>query len=140
MISIKFKYAIVTALVALTGLSCEHYENQYNFSQQGQASYYHRSLHGNPTKSGEKYDTTALTAAHPFLPLNTNIKVTNLDNQNSVKLRVNDRGPYAKKRILDVSAAAADKLGFRDEGHTEVKIQARLEQKLLDSLQQKYNF
>ena len=89
----------------------------------GKASYYHDKLEGNPTANGETYKASALTAAHPSLPFNTMIRVTNLANKRSVVLRVNDRGPFAKNRILDVSRAAAKELDFLDEGVASVTIE-----------------
>lgn len=91
--------------------------------QQGQASFYADSLNGEMTASGVPYDKNALTAAHLSLPFGTRLKVTYLENGQSVEVTVNDRGPYADDRILDLSAAAADKLGLRDAGHGKVKIE-----------------
>ena len=89
----------------------------------GMASYYHDSLEGKPTASGEPYKASAMTAAHPSLPFNTQLKVTNLGNGRSVIVRVNDRGPFAKNRILDVSRAAAKELDFLDKGVARVQIE-----------------
>jgi len=92
-------------------------------SEEGAASYYADSLHGNPTASGEPYDRDAMTAAHPTLPLGTMVKVTNLTNDQSVVVRINDRGPHNKERIIDVSWAAAEKLGLIDSGTTTVLVE-----------------
>jgi rare lipoprotein A len=81
-------------------------------SEMGWASWYGEEFHGNPTASGEIYDMNGLTAAHRTLPLGTKIKVTNVKNQRSLVVRVNDRGPFFHDRFLDVSMAAAKKLGF----------------------------
>tara|TARA_A100001037_G_scaffold137068_2_gene124042 strand:- start:3625 stop:4101 length:477 start_codon:yes stop_codon:yes gene_type:complete len=89
----------------------------------GESSYYADDFHGKITANGETYDMYGLTAAHKTLPLNTIIKVTNLSNKKTAILRVNDRGPYAKGRILDCSYGAAIKLGFLDQGVTRVKIE-----------------
>jgi rare lipoprotein A (peptidoglycan hydrolase) len=82
----------------------------------GLASWYGEEFQGNPTASGEAYDMNGLTAAHRSLPLGTTIKVTNLKNNRSLIVRVNDRGPFISSRILDVSMAAAKKLGFLGAG------------------------
>lgn len=90
--------------------------------QSGIASWYGRGFHGRKTASGEKYDMYKLTAAHRELPLHTKIEVTNLANARKVILKVNDRGPYTHTRILDVSYAAAKKLGFAQGGTAPVRI------------------
>lgn len=92
-------------------------------AEEGTASYYTDSLIGNPTASGEPYDRNAMTAAHRTLPFGANIQVTNLSNNKSVVVRINDRGPHAKDRIIDVSGAAAEKLGFLDFGTARVRIE-----------------
>lgn len=92
------------------------------FEQAGVASYYAASLDGLPTAMGERYDHDALTAAHRDLPLGSVIEVTNLANERSVVLRVNDRGPFVRGRVLDVSGAAAEALDFRRAGLAEVRI------------------
>lgn len=89
----------------------------------GPASYYARRDAGRTTASGKPYVPGKLTAASPRLPLGTKAKVTNLDNRKSVDVTVTDRGPYVRKRILDVSSAAAKKLGLKKEGVAEVKVQ-----------------
>jgi len=87
------------------------------------SSYYAEDFHGKVTANGETYDMYGLTAAHKTLPLNTLVRVTNLDNKKSIILRINDRGPYAKGRILDCSYGAAVKLGFVGIGTAKVKIE-----------------
>lgn len=89
----------------------------------GNSSYYGKDFHGKLTANGEVYDMYGLTAAHKTFPLNTICRVTNLSNNKSLILRINDRGPYIDGRILDCSYGAAKKLGFLDEGVTEVKIE-----------------
>ncbi len=91
--------------------------------QVGVASFYGAEFHGRPTSSGEIYDMNSLTAAHPTLPLGTLVKVTNLANNKSVIVKVNDRGPFKKNRIIDVSYEAAKQLGFLNEGTALVKIE-----------------
>ena len=78
--------------------------------EQGAASYYADSLQGNLTASGEPYDKNAMTAAHRTLAFGTVVRVTNLDNGKSIVVRINDRGPHVKSRIIDLSRAAAEKL------------------------------
>jgi rare lipoprotein A len=82
----------------------------------GQASWYGRPHHGRRTSSGEAYDMNKLTAAHRTLPLGTRVLVTNLDNGRTVEVRINDRGPFRRNRVLDLSYAAAQQLGAIGEG------------------------
>ncbi len=89
----------------------------------GISSYYGEDFHGKYTANGEVFDMYGLTAAHKTLPLNTIVRVTNLDNGKSVILRINDRGPYVKGRILDCSYGAAVKLGFVNQGTARVRIE-----------------
>lgn len=98
----------------------QHYED---FEEVGAASWYGAGFHGKYTASGEIYDRNAMTAAHPTLPLPSMLRVTNLRNGHVVIVRVNDRGPYSKERIIDVSERAAEELGFKDQGTTKVYIQ-----------------
>ncbi|MCX8117783.1 MAG: septal ring lytic transglycosylase RlpA family protein [Desulfobacterota bacterium] len=91
--------------------------------QYGIASWYGGEFHGRPTSSGEVYDMFQLTCAHNTLPLGTMVMVTNLENGRSVELRVNDRGPFVKERILDVSYAAARILGMWAKGTAYVKVE-----------------
>ena len=94
-------------------------------TEEGSASYYADSLSGNPTASGEPYDKNALTAAHRTLPFDTMVKVTNLDNGKTVVVRINDRGPHSKSRIIDVSGAAAKQLGLIDSGTAKVRVEVQ---------------
>jgi rare lipoprotein A len=91
--------------------------------QKGEASWYGRRFHGRKTASGTRFDQHGLTAAHPSLPLGTTATVTNLDTGKSVVVTVTDRGPYANGRDIDLSKAAADRLGI-DDGVAPVKIDA----------------
>lgn len=88
----------------------------------GVASWYGQQFQGEPTASGEAFDMNALTAAHRDLPLGTEIKVTNLRNHRSLVLRINDRGPFIPGRMLDVSRAAARRLGFVGRGLARVRV------------------
>lgn len=92
-------------------------------AEEGTASYYADSLHGNPTASGEPYDKNDMTAAHRAYQFGTKVTVTNLSNNKSVVVRINDRGPHTKDRIIDVSGAAAEKLGLLDSGIAEVLVE-----------------
>ncbi len=94
--------------------------------QTGEASSYGQEFQGKTTASGEKFDKDDLTAAHPTLPLGTKAKVTNLDNGKSIDVRINDRGPHAKGRDIDVSQGAAKKLGITKTGIAPVKIETKL--------------
>jgi len=89
----------------------------------GVASWYGEEVEGNQTASGEAFDLNGLTAAHHTLPFGTTIRVTNLRNHKSLLLRVNDRGPHLGKRLLDVSWAAAKRLGFVLTGTTRVRVE-----------------
>lgn len=91
---------------------------------EGTASWYGSKFHGRRTSSGETYDMYALTAAHRSLPLPTYVRVTNLDNGKSLVVRVNDRGPFHGDRLIDLSYAAAVKLGFADSGTAPVRVRA----------------
>lgn len=90
--------------------------------EEGIASWYGPNFHGKLTANGEKYDMYELTAAHRTLPFNTVVKVENLDNGQSVKVRINDRGPYAKNRIIDLSKKAAKKIGMLGPGTAHVAL------------------
>jgi rare lipoprotein A len=93
------------------------------YDETGVASWYGEDFHGKATANGERYDMDALTAAHRTLPMPTIVRVTNLENGRSIKLRVNDRGPYARGRIIDVSNRAAKLLGFSNKGTARVRVQ-----------------
>lgn len=94
-----------------------------NFRQVGIASWYGPGFHGKKTASGERFYQSKLTAAHRSLPLDTVVKVTNLDNGKAVKVEINDRGPYKGKRVIDLSRAAARKLDMTDDGTARVRIE-----------------
>ncbi len=92
------------------------------YSKVGLASWYGSAFHGRLTANGEVYDVNGLTAAHPTLPLPSYVRVTNLENGRSLVVRVNDRGPFARNRLIDVSSRAADMLGFRRKGTAKVQV------------------
>jgi rare lipoprotein A len=91
--------------------------------QFGVASWYGGEFHGRPTSSGEIYDMYQLTCAHNTLPLGTVVMVTNIENGRSLELKVNDRGPFVKERILDISYSAAQMLGMWEKGTALVKVE-----------------
>jgi rare lipoprotein A len=89
---------------------------------EGEASYYGRELAGNRTASGERFNPRALTAAHRTLPLGSKLKVTNKSNGRSVIVRINDRGPFAKSRLIDISYAAAEEIAMVRAGKARVTL------------------
>lgn len=91
--------------------------------QKGKASFYADKFEGKQTASGEKYKHNKLTAAHKTLPFGTIVKVTNLDNQESVEVRINDRGPFVEGRVIDLSRSAAEQLKFINQGLADVQIE-----------------
>ena len=93
------------------------------YKQQGVASWYGQRFHGKPTSTGETYDMYQMTAAHPTLPLPSYARVTRLDNGRSVVVRVNDRGPFLRGRLIDLSYLAASKLGYVGQGHAKVEVE-----------------
>jgi rare lipoprotein A len=93
------------------------------FRQRGFASWYGRKFHGQKTSSGEIYDMYAMTAAHPTLPIPSFVRVTHARSGKSVVVRVNDRGPFLQKRVIDLSYAAAAKLGYVNAGSAEVELE-----------------
>ena len=94
------------------------------FVEKGVASWYGKDFHGRKTSNGETYDMYAMTAAHKTLPMNVYLRVTNLDNGRSTVVRVNDRGPFVKSRIIDLSYTAANELGVVGPGTAPVRIEA----------------
>lgn len=93
------------------------------YSKVGMASWYGKKFHGRPTSTMEPFDMFAISAAHPSLPIPTYVRVTNLENNASMIVRVNDRGPFHADRIIDLSYGAAVRLGFAKKGTAEVKIE-----------------
>lgn len=109
--------AVILALVFLT--NCTRVVRV----EQGYASWYGRKENGKETASGEKYRQSAMTAAHKTLPFDTEVRVTNLSNDRSVKVRINDRGPYVDGRIIDLSKGAARKIDMINSGVAPVKVE-----------------
>ena len=93
------------------------------FTQQGKASWYGEKFEGKTTASGERYAMDDMTAAHRKLPFGTLVEVTHLENGNAVEVEINDRGPYVDDRIIDLSKAAAEKLGMMEAGVAPVRIE-----------------
>jgi rare lipoprotein A len=93
-----------------------------NYTQKGIASWYGKKFHGRKTASGEVYNMYAMTAAHKTLPLQTWVKVHNFKNNKEIVVRINDRGPFVKGRIIDLSFTGAKKLGMADQGTAPVKV------------------
>lgn len=113
-----FLPALVLAFVALTGFT--FFTGTPEF---GKATYYANSLHGRKTASGERYDREALTCAHKTYPFGTILRITRLDNQKSVEVRVNDRGPYAEGFVVDISYKAAEAIDLIKAGVSKVKVE-----------------
>ncbi len=120
LVCIFFAFAISISLFAQSDSTSS---NVKLFIQKGNASYYARKFEGRRTANGEKYRRRYLTAAHKTLPFNTKVKVSNPKNGRWVIVRINDRGPYHKKRIIDLSERAARHLGIFGGGHSRVLIQ-----------------
>jgi len=93
------------------------------YDEVGVASWYGTKFHGKKTANGETYDMHAMTAAHTTLPIPSVVRVTNLENGKAIEVRVNDRGPFVKSRLIDLSYAAAKALGYRKQGTTRVRVQ-----------------
>jgi len=117
----KKRFFILCCFITLSLFFSE--ANYAQHTETGLASFYSDNLQGRMTANGEEYDKLKMTAAHRSLAFNTKIKVTNLENKKSVVVIINDRGPFVEGRILDLSRAAAEKLGFVDKGVVKVKIQ-----------------
>lgn len=98
-------------------------EYEPDYDETGEASWYGPNFHGKMTANGEKYNQWAMTAAHPTLPMPSMVKVTALDTGRSIVVRINDRGPFANGRIIDLSRAAAEELGVRAKGIAKVRVQ-----------------
>lgn len=98
------------------------FKSPINFQEVGVASWYGPGFHGKTTANGERYDMLAMTAAHKTLPLGTRVRVTNLENGLQVMVRINDRGPFHRGRIIDLSKKAAQKLGLFRKGQARVHL------------------
>ena len=114
---------IVFLTICLSMTYAQRRSKNASKEQTGWACMYSNNLHGGKTASGERFDIKKLTAAHLKYPLGTEVKVTNINTGKSVVVKINDRGPYSKKFIIDLSPAAAKKIGFSQrQGITKVRI------------------
>jgi rare lipoprotein A len=113
---------LIMALVITSGCRSTSSARSGMARETGFASYYAHKYHGRTTASGERFDMNAMTAAHKTLPFGTKVKVTNLDNGRSVIVRITDRGPFVKGRVIDLSLAAAKKLDMVRAGVAEVEV------------------
>jgi rare lipoprotein A (peptidoglycan hydrolase) len=135
--------------LAISGCSSEYSGEQGKLMQQekgraatkpvhkevGEASWYGPGFQGQETANGETFNQKEMTAAHPSLPMGTKAKVTNLENNKKVEVRINDRGPYAENRVIDLSGAAAKKLDMKGDGTTQVKIETKSTKKKSSAVQ-----
>ena len=120
-IQMRKKLLLQTVLLTL-GVMTAYTTEARAFNQTGIASYYGPGLHGRKTASGERFNQNAMTAAHRSAPFGSLLKVTNTVNGRSVVVRVNDRGPFVRGRVVDVSTVAARQLGMTGRGLTKVRI------------------
>lgn len=118
----KHLFVILLCLFVFTS-GAEETDTAPVYTETGYASWYGGKFQGRQTASGEIFDTHKLTAAHKTLPFGTIVRVTNLDNGKEVKVRINDRGPFIEGRIIDLSMAAAQKIGLLGTGVGRVKIE-----------------
>ena len=121
----RLALAVLLALPGYSALgdSFNDEDGGLSYTAEGRASYYSSRLDGRRTANGERYDETAMTAAHPSLPFDTQLCITNLFNGRSTVVRVNDRGPFVGSRIIDVSLAAARELGMLRAGTARVRVE-----------------
>ncbi|MHC6227207.1 septal ring lytic transglycosylase RlpA family protein [Pseudomonas sp. X10] len=111
------------ALLTLLAGCASHDIDPRGYNATGTASWYGSRHHGKRTASGERFNQNALTAAHRSLPFGSRVLVTNLGNQRSVVVRINDRGPHTRGRLIDLSRAAAEKIGMIRSGTARVRVQ-----------------
>ena len=117
------KYILLLMLFVSIFASCKKEHIKSIDLGYGEASWYGPGFHGKKTANGEKYDMRDFTAAHPWLQFGSIVKITNLSNNLSVKVRINDRGPYHKNRVIDLSKSAAEKIGLIESGFAQVHIE-----------------
>lgn len=114
-------------LIFLTGCASLHRNSHHShghYEKTGYASWYGKRFNHKRTSSGERFNMHAMTAAHRTLPLHTRVEVTNLKNGKKVRVRINDRGPFVRNRLIDLSYGAAKKLGIAGHGVARVKVKA----------------
>lgn len=114
----------VLALFTLLAGCASHDIDPRGYDETGTASYYGSRHHGKRTASGEPFDQHGLTAAHRSLPFGTRVRVTNLNNDRTVVVRINDRGPHTRGRLIDLSRAAAQQLDMLRSGTARVRVQS----------------
>lgn len=117
------------------GLKSCRVEPNFNYEEKGIASYYHDALEGNLTANGEIFSQDSLTAAHRTLPFGTRVLVTRNSNHKQVWVRINDRGPFNYRRIIDLSKRAADSLGMVRKGISSVTIMAIVPEDFLEEIE-----
>lgn len=128
------KTIIALALAAaISTINCNLAKDAYNYSETGQASYYADFFEGRLTANGEIFSQSKLTAAHKTLPFGTEVLVENLSNGKSISVIINDRGPFVKDRIIDLSRFAAEEIGMLTKGVQKVKIRALLDEDVIAS-------
>jgi rare lipoprotein A len=126
--AIPYRRIVVALCLALLAGSCAGRKRPVTstdlrrYEERGIASYYGKKFHGRMTANGERFDMRELTAAHRTLPFGTVVRVTNLNNGREVRVRINDRGPWVKGRIIDLSRGAAKKLDMIRDGIVPVRI------------------
>ena len=127
------RLTILSAAVLLLASACAHQRHVERepaapvaggHAMEGTASWYGKKFHGRRTANGEVYDMHLLTAAHKTLPFHTFVRVTRLDNNRTVMVRINDRGPFVAGRVIDLSYAAARRLGMAEAGTAPVRLEA----------------
>lgn len=128
-IAVRLRWALAAALMAAGLAACASARSapepaavRPGWSETGLASWYGPGFHGRPTASGEIYDMDALTAAHPWLPFQTMVRVENRENRRTAVVRINDRGPFKRGRIIDLSRRAARELGLLAAGTAKVRL------------------
>jgi len=118
-----FRLIILSLFFTVKCATSEEPKEEYIFFAEGNATWYGKSFHGKRTASGDIFDTAKHTAAHKTLPFGTIVKVTNLNNNIAVLVEINDRGPFHKSRIIDLSESAARQIDMIDAGVTKVKLE-----------------
>ncbi|KFE54247.1 septal ring lytic transglycosylase RlpA family protein [Pseudomonas syringae] len=118
------RFLAASALLSLLAGCATGVIDPRGYDETGTASYYGSQHHGNRTASGERFDQHGLTAAHRRLPFGTQVRVTNLNNDKTVIVRINDRGPHTRGRLIDVSREAAEQLGMLRSGTAPVRVQS----------------
>lgn len=119
----KWRLLVASALLTQLVGCASHDVDPHGYDQSGRASWYGARHHGKRTASGERFNQNGLTAAHRSLPFGSRVRVTNLSNKRSVVVRINDRGPHGRGRLIDLSRGAAEKIGMLRSGTARVRVQ-----------------